>query len=75
MTRTSQPERAIRILQERGIALEVENENELIVFCPEHEIPELNRLLVESGIPILELSRIRRSLEHLYFNLTAGASA
>ena len=69
------PERAARILRQQQVEVKVENENRIVAFCPEQDIPRLNRLLVENDIPVLELSRIRRSLEHLYFNLTAGTSA
>ncbi len=75
LIRTSQPERASRFLRELGVEVAVQNGERIVAFCPEQDIPRLNRLLVEENIPVLELSRIRRSLEHLYFNLTGGTSA
>lgn len=37
-------------------------------------VPELNRALVESGMDVLELSPIRRSLEDVFLSLTGEAS-
>ena len=46
-------------------------DDRLLVGCTVERIPEINRILVEQGIPVLEITHQRFSLEQLYFNLTA----
>jgi len=69
---TPETERASELLSREGIPVE-RTDGRLVVGCPVERIPEINRMLVENGIPVLEIVHQRLSLEQLYFNLT-GAS-
>ena len=42
----------------------------LLIGCAAERIPEINKMLVEHGIPVLEITHQRLSLEQLYFTLT-----
>jgi ABC-2 type transport system ATP-binding protein len=66
---TSEAERASELLTHAGIAVE-RTDGRLLVGCAGERIPEINRMLVEHGIPVLEITHQRLSLEQLYFNLT-----
>jgi ABC-2 type transport system ATP-binding protein len=68
---TSEAERATELLRRAGIAVET-GVDRLVVGCAGERIPEINRMLVESGIPVAEITHQRLSLESLYFNLTGA---
>ena len=69
---TPETERASELLSRAGIPVE-RTEGRLIVGCPGERIPEINKMLVEGGIPVLEITHQRLSLEQLYFNLTGSS--
>jgi len=68
---TPETERASELLSRAGIPVE-RTESRLIVGCSGERIPEINKMLVEGGIPVLEITHQRLSLEQLYFNLTGS---
>jgi ABC-type multidrug transport system ATPase subunit len=69
---TSETERASELLSRAGIPVE-RTEGRLIVGCAGERIPEINKMLVEGGIPVWEITHQRLSLEQLYFNLTGSS--
>jgi len=69
---TPDTQRAVELLGGAGILVE-RSEGRLIVGCPGERIPEINRMLVENGIAVQEITHRRLSLEQLYFNLTGQA--
>ena len=70
---TTEIEQASALLSREGIQAE-RTESRLVVSCPGERIPAINKLLVESGIPVMEITHHRPSLEQLYFNLTRPES-
>jgi ABC-2 type transport system ATP-binding protein len=68
---TSEAARAFDVLTRDGNAVE-RVDDRLLVGCTVDRIPEINRILVEQGIPVQEITYQRFSLEQLYFNLPAS---
>lgn len=68
---TSEAARAFDVLTRGGNAVE-RVDDRLLVGCSVERIPEINKTLVEHGIPVMEITHQRFSLEQLYFNLTAS---
>jgi ABC-2 type transport system ATP-binding protein len=68
---TSEAARAFELLSREGVAVE-RIDDRLLVGCTVEGIPEINRTLVENGIPVQEITHQRFSLEQLYFSLTAS---
>ncbi len=66
---TAEAERAAGLLNQTGMAVEREGDR-LLIGCAVERIPEINKMLVEHGIPVLEITHQRLSLEQLYFTLT-----
>ncbi len=66
---TAEAERAAGLLNQTGMAVEREGDR-LLIGCAAERIPEINKMLVEHGIPVLEITHQRLSLEQLYFTLT-----
>jgi len=71
---TPDAERASGILAGEGIPVEREGDR-LLVGCAADRIPQINKMLVEHGVPVMEITRRRLSLEQLYFNLTSRSRA
>jgi len=68
---TPEAERASELIAQAGVAVERVN-GRLLVGCPVERVPEINKTLVQHGIPVMEITHQRLSLEQLYFNLTAA---
>jgi len=68
---TSEAGRAFDVLTGCGVAVE-RIDGRLLVGCTAERVPEINRTLVEHGIPVMEITHQRFSLEQLYFRLTAS---
>jgi ABC-2 type transport system ATP-binding protein len=68
---TSEAARAFELLNRAGVAVE-RVDDRLLVGCTAGQVPEINRMLVEHGIPVQAITQQRLSLEQLYFNLTAS---
>ena len=68
---TTETERAIGLLSQSGKTVE-RADDRLLIGCAANEIPGINKMLVEQGIPVLEITHQRLSLEQLYFTLTGS---
>lgn len=66
---TTEAERAVGLLNQAGMTVE-RADDRLLIGCAADQIPGINKMLVEQGIPILEITHQRLSLEQLYFTLT-----
>lgn len=66
------PEKAIELLKKEPWSLQVElSREELIVSLASHQVPALNRYLVEQGVEIQSIRSVN-SLEAYFLSLTSG---
>lgn len=63
---------ALALLAEKGL-LAAKHDNAIQIECPVHDIAEINRYLVQSGIAVSALYPVAVTLESLFFSMTKPA--
>jgi ABC-type multidrug transport system ATPase subunit len=71
---TSDPERAVELLDAAGFAHVERVDGRLRVFNAEEHVPEIARLLVNSGLDITRLASVHEDLEAHFLRLTGGVA-
>jgi ABC-2 type transport system ATP-binding protein len=70
------PDEAFALLAaDSSLVISRNGEQSLYITMTDEQIPALNRLLVERGFQVSELSPSRETLEHVFLRLTAKAGS
>jgi hypothetical protein len=71
---TSDSERAVELLDAAGFAHVERVDGRLRVFDAEERVPEIARVLVNSGLDVAHLASVHEDLEAHFLRLTGGVA-